>query len=233
MPSHRHPPGPATLSVTLLPPRSCFGALAEACPEHVQADCGMMDLLTFQGKHPDGRDVSTIYFASGGFGALAGYDGPATTPGPSNMAVVPTELWETLTGTTIEHKRLLPDTGGAGEARGGVGQEVVIRNDTGAPLTVFCMANRTEFPARGLQGGADGAPREHRINDKTIHPKGHYELAPGDRITLIEAGGGGFGDPAQRAPEAILADIRGRLCERGTRCSGLWMGPRALTGGHR
>jgi N-methylhydantoinase B len=58
-----------------------FGALAEAVPEQIQADCGMMDLMTFQGRHRDGHDVSTIYFASGGFGALAGLDGAETTPG--------------------------------------------------------------------------------------------------------------------------------------------------------
>ena len=86
-----------------------FGALAEAVPDSIQADCGMLDQMTFQGTHRDGHDVSTIYFASGGFGALAGMDGAETTPGPSNMAVVPVEVWETLTSTTIEPKALLPN----------------------------------------------------------------------------------------------------------------------------
>ena len=148
-----------------------FGALAEAAPDRVQADCGMMNLLTVQGRHRNGRAISTIYFAAGGFGALRGHDGAETLPGPSNMAVVPVEVWETLTGTTIEHKRLLADSGGAGAARGGLGQEVVIRNDTGHPLTVLCMANRTEFVARGLAGGSAGAPREHRINGQAVDPR--------------------------------------------------------------
>ena len=122
-----------------------FGALAEAAPERVQADCGNMNLLTVQGRHRNGRDVSTIYFAAGGFGALSGHDGRETMPGPSNMAVVPVEVWETLTSTTVESKRLLTDSGGPGQARGGLGQEVVIRNDSGNLFTVLCMANRTEF----------------------------------------------------------------------------------------
>ena len=184
-----------------------FGALAEAVPDSIQADCGMLDLMTFQGTHRDGHDVSTIYFASGGFGALAGMDGAETTPGPSNMAVVPVEVWETLTSTTIEHKALLPNSGGLGEFRGGLGQEVVIRNDSGHLMTVFCMANRTEFPPLGLMGGGPGRAREHRVNDVTVDPKGHYELAPGDRITMIEAGGGGFGDPRNRARAAIDTDL--------------------------
>ena len=70
-----------------------FGALAEAAPDRVQADCGMINLLTVQGRHRDGRAVSTIYFAAGGFGALRGHDGAETLPGPSNMAVVPVEVW--------------------------------------------------------------------------------------------------------------------------------------------
>ncbi len=184
-----------------------FGALAEAAPDRVQADCGMINLLTVQGRHHDGRAVSTIYFAAGGFGALRNHDGAETLPGPSNMAVVPVEVWETLTGTTIERKRLLPDSGGAGAARGGLGQEVVIRNDTGHPLTVLCMANRTEFVAQGLAGGRPGAPREHRINGEVVDPRGRLQLAPGDRITLLEAGGGGYGDPRERERESVRRDV--------------------------
>ena len=184
-----------------------FGALAEAAPDSIQADCGMMDLMTFQGRHRDGHDVSTIYFASGGFGALAGQDGAETTPGPSNMAVVPVEVWETLTSTTIESKNLLPDSGGAGAARGGLGQEVVIRNDSGYPMNIFCMANRTDFPPLGLMGGGAGQVREHRINGVTVDPKGHYELAPGDRIAMIQAGGAGYGEPGKRPRAAIQADL--------------------------
>ena len=184
-----------------------FAALAEAAPQEVQADCGNMDLITFHGTHPDGRPIATIYFAAGGFGALSGHDGADTTPGPSNMGVVPVEIWEGLTGTTIERKALLPDSGGPGAARGGLGQEVVIRNDTGRTMTVFSMANRTEFPARGLAGGGPGGRREHRIDGAAVDPKGAHTLARGGRLTLIEAGGGGFGDPAARDPSKLAADL--------------------------
>ena len=184
-----------------------MGALRGAAPEQVMADCGMMNLLTVQGTHRDGRAVSTIYFASGGFGALSGMDGMETLPGPSNMAVVPVEVWETLTSTTVVSKRLLADTGGAGQWRGGLGQEVVIRNDSGHPMVALCMANRTEFAPAGMQGGRSGQLRECRINDIRVDPKGRHELNPGDRITLIEAGGGGYGDPARRDPDALARDL--------------------------
>jgi len=188
-------------------PGLIFGALAEAAPDRVQADTGMMDLMTVQGRRRDGRGVSTIYFASGGFGALQGRDGADCKPGPSNMAVVPSEVWEANTNVSVVSRRMLADTGGPGAARGGVGQEVVLRNDTGQPMTIFCMANRTEFPPVGHLGGRPGARREHRINGERVHPKGAYVLAPGDRVSLVQAGGGGFGDPGARPVEAVLADV--------------------------
>ena len=184
-----------------------FGALAESVVSRVQAETGMMDLMTFQGIHPNGRPISELFFASGGFGALQSCDGLNTIPGPSNMAVVPIEVWEANTGTTIEYKCLLPDSGGPGEARGGLGQEISIRNDTGSVLTAFSMASRTQFPAIGLFGGLAGRPREHQVNGQKVHPKGRYDLMPGDRITLIEAGGGGFGSPKDRSLELIRSDV--------------------------
>jgi N-methylhydantoinase B len=184
-----------------------FGTLAEALPGRVQADCGMMNLITFQGRHRNGRPISTIYFAAGGFGALEGRDGAETTPGPSNMRVVPVEVWEALTSTTILEKRLLPDSGGPGAARGGLGQEVLFRNDTAEPITLFGMGTRSEFPARGFLGGGQGSPRRTLVNGQVVHPKGTHVLKPGDTLTMREAGGGGFGDPKTRPRAKLDADL--------------------------
>jgi N-methylhydantoinase B len=184
-----------------------YGALADAAPDRVQAGSGMMNLVTFQGTRRDGRPFSTIYFAAGGYGALDGLDGRCTLPHPSNMAVVPVEIWETLTHTSIESKKLLPNSGGAGRWRGGLGQEVILRNDTGHPVTTLGMGNRTMFPARGMFGGRDGALRVHAIDGKPVHAKGRHELAPGQRMRIVEAGGGGFGDPRLRASAAVAEDV--------------------------
>jgi N-methylhydantoinase B len=69
------------------------------------------------------------------------------------------------------------------------------------------MGNRTEFPPAGLVGGGPGQLRRHQVNGETVHPKGQYHLSPGDRITLVEAGGGGFGKPAERSRALIRHDI--------------------------
>ena len=184
-----------------------YGALAQALPDRVQAGSGMMNLITFQGTRRDERPFSTLYFAAGGYGALDGLDGWCTLPHPSNMAAVPVEVWETLTHTTIESKRLVPDSGGPGRWRGGLGQEVVLRNDTGHPIVTLGMGNRTMFPAQGLFCGGDGTLRTHAIDGQQVHAKGRNELAPGQRMRIVEAGGGGFGDPAARARAAVAEDV--------------------------
>ena len=184
-----------------------YGALAKAAPSRVQAGSGMMNLITMQGMRRDNRPFSTLYFAAGGYGALEGLDGWSTLPHPSNMAFVPVEVWETLTHTTIESKRLLPDSGGPGQWRGGLGQEVVLRNDTDNLLVTLGMGNRTMFPARGMFGGGDGTLRMHAIDGKEVHAKGRNEVAPGQRMRIVEAGGGGFGDPKQRTPAAVAEDV--------------------------
>ena len=184
-----------------------YGALAKATPGRVQADSGMMNLITMQGIRRDERAFSTLYFAAGGYGALEGLDGWSTLPHPSNMAFVPVEVWETLTHTTIESKRLLPDSGGSGKWRGGLGQEVVLRNDTGHLLVTLGMGNRTMFPARGVFGGGDGSLRMHAIDDLPVHAKGRNEVAPGQRMRIVEAGGGGYGDPKQRSRGAVAEDV--------------------------
>jgi len=184
-----------------------YGALAQALPDRVQAGSGMMNLITFQGTRRDGRPFSTLYFAAGGYGALEGLDGWCTLPHPSNMAAVPVEVWEALTHTTIESKQLVPDSGGPGRWRGGLGQEVVLRNDTGHPIVTLGMGNRTMFPARGVFSGGDGTLRTHAIDGQPVHAKGRHELAPGQRMNITEAGGGGFGDPKARARAAITEDV--------------------------
>lgn len=184
-----------------------FGALAEVLPDQVQADSGMLNLINIFGRTRDGRAVASIFFASGGFGALHGQDGASTLPSPSNMTGSSIEVWENLTGMFVESKALLADSGGAGEFRGGLGQRIDFVNDSGADLVISCLAGRTEFAPQGLRGGRPGSLRQVLINGRTVHPKGRYVLAPGDRLTTLEAGGGGMGDPMRRDRAALRHDL--------------------------
>ena len=185
-----------------------FGTLANAGPEQLQADSGMLNVFNVQGRHKDGRPVTALYFSSGGFGALDGHDGWPNTALPANVAIVPAEVWENITGMEVLRKRLRPDTGGPGKARGGLGGETVLRNSTGYPMTVFGMECRTVFPPVGLQGGYPGKFRETRINGASVIYRSSYQLEPDDVIELMECGGGGYGDPYQRDPYKVLDDVR-------------------------
>lgn len=193
-----------------------FGALAGALPDRVQADSGMLNLISMTGRTRDGRPVSSIFFASGGYGALQGLDGASTTPSPSNMMGTPVEVWENLTGMFIASKALLPDSGGAGQFRGGLGQRIEFVNDSGGEVVISCLAGRTRFAPQGLAGGAPGALRSVLINGVPVSAKGRYILAPGDRLTTLEAGGGGIGDPRLRDPQALQQDLaQGFVTEEG------------------
>lgn len=184
-----------------------MGAMVAPLPERAHAQSGGGNMLNVRGEYR-GRKHSQVFFCAGGYGALENFDGHSTTPAPSNPSGMPVEVWETQTGMFVESKALLADSGGAGQARGGLGQRVDMRNDSGFPVTVSCFSGRTDFPAEGFCGGAAGKLRRYWINGQQVPSKKAYQLAPGDTLTTEEAGGGGFGPPGQRSVENLLKDLR-------------------------
>ena len=185
-----------------------MGALGPAVPDRVQAESGMASLFIVQtGDGAGGEANSVQYFLAGGVGAMGGLDGQSTTPSPTNNAVVATEVWESETGMTVNCRRLLTDSGGPGAFRGGLGQVADMTNTSGAPVTVFMFGMRTDFAAQGLHGGRPGTRRRFEVNGETVPGKGRLVLAPGDRLTVFEAGGGGYGNPRDRDPARVRADV--------------------------
>jgi N-methylhydantoinase B len=184
-----------------------FGALEEAAPDRIQAETGMAVTVLVSGWKKAGHRMHDQYFATGGLGAMDQLDGHQTTPAPTNCASVATEVWEDEANLTVLHRRILPDSGGAGEFRGGAGQEIAMRNDTGRPVKLSLFGLRTEFPARGCHGGLSGARRVFAIDGQTVSAIGEQTLPPGGVLTIREAGGGGFGDPRARPPQRVLEDV--------------------------
>jgi N-methylhydantoinase B len=127
------------------------------------------------------------------------------------MIGIPIEIWEENTGLTFLRKEILPDSGGAGEHQGGAGQRVELCNDTGRSVDATFFGSRTTLPARGFNGGRDGAVRTLGVNGRPVAPKARLELAPGGVVSLSEAGGGGFGAPDKRPLAAIRADLEAGL----------------------
>lgn len=188
-----------------------FGALAKAIPDKVMAPSGTYPLWVpvFAGDGDDGRPYVFHFNAQGGTGARRDRDGVSTLVFPPNVASTAIELMEIEAPLLCEQKALVPDSGGPGQHRGGLGQEIVIRNLARAPAVTSIIGGRFREGAPGLHGGQPGAPAEVRVNDgpplggNAVVRLGHEESA---RIRL--PGGGGFGPPLARDPALVLEDVR-------------------------
>ena len=187
-----------------------FGALAQAIPGKVMAPSGTYPLwlANLAGQSDDGAPFVMHFNAQGGTGARRDRDGVSTLVFPPNVASTPVELLEVEAPLLCERKALVPDSGGPGRHRGGLGQEIVIRNVARAPVVASVIGGRFHEGAPGLAGGACGGTGVIAVNDgAALGKSSQVLLAPGDRIRMRFPGGGGFGDPRQRAPEAVLADV--------------------------
>lgn len=190
--------------------QAVFGALSGAIPDRVLAD-GSAGLWNTQleGRDREGRVFSYIFFSAGGMGASPASDGLSATAFPSGIKGVPAEAIEAVSPVLMLKRELRPDSGGAGRFRGGLGQEMALRMDTDSAVLHSCMYDRTRSPARGFLGGGNGAVGEVILSDGSRpHPKGKYELQPGQTVTLRLPGGGGYFSPWARDPDRVLNDVR-------------------------
>lgn len=187
-----------------------LAALSQVIPEQVIANgsAGLWNTM-LNGKLADGTPFAYIYFSAGGMGAGHNRDGLSATAFPSGIMGVPVEAIETAAPVLVHRRQLRQDSGGAGEFRGGLGQEMALEVITGLPATHSCMYDRTTYPAEGLNGGKPGAVGEVILSDGTRpHPKSHYTLQPGQHVVLKLPGGGGFNAPTLRRPQRVLEDVR-------------------------
>ena len=185
-------------------------ALAQVVPDQVIANgsAGLWNTM-MDGMDADGNEFAYIFFSAGGMGAAHDRDGLSATAFPSGIMGVPVEAIETAAPLLMHRRELRRDSGGAGRFRGGLGQVMELEIITGAPANHSCMYDRTGNPAQGMLGGAPGASGEVRLSDGSQpHPKSHYVLQPGQRVTLRLPGGGGFGAPWERDPQRVLEDLR-------------------------
>lgn len=199
-------------------PDLVFGCLAQIVPERVPAEgASCMWNISLRGFQPEGaakgQSFALSVTTSGGMGARYTRDGLGATAFPSGVRTTPIEIAEAQAPVIFWRKELRADSGGGGRSRGGQGQRIELGGTASAKLRLNAAFDRIKHPARGRFGGGPGAPGYLGIAGQGAVPgKGLVEIGPEDRLVIETPGGGGIGDPLERAPALIARDIlQGRV----------------------
>ena len=210
-----------------------MGALAQAVPERAAAADGASGCnFLFGGVHPEtGEFYANYHFENVGWGAAADHDGNDAQCAPLAISRnVPVEVFETRYPILVRSLRLLPDSGGAGAFRGGLGTERIL--EVRAPeMTVSALIDRMKIPPWGLQGGGAGGTTsisirragesEFQFFTDAFHTTSaskfsNITVRRGDLIRIVSSGGGGYGDPSLRPKAKVLDDVLDRYVSTDT-----------------
>jgi N-methylhydantoinase B len=179
-----------------------------ACHSHLSS-------YAVSGTLADGEDDHFVFFDlnGGGWGGTPVGDGLDATKGlMSNSRDCPIESLEIEYPLRMERYELLTDSAGAGKQRGGVGFYRVLRFLHGDGY----FTNRSDgqkFAPEGVLGGNQGTKARHKLirADGTVIDMSskvtNMDIHSGDLIHFETVGGGGYGNPADRAPEKVLDDV--------------------------
>lgn len=170
-------------------------------------------LLAAGGVHA-GRSFVLNEMVVGTWGARAGKDGIEGISNPAaNLSNQPIEMIETDMPIEVVRYGLVPDTGGAGEFRGGLAFVREFKFLAEARFTL--RGDRRDHPPYGIEGGAAGAPSAHLFvradgtqTELPTMPMESFTARPGDVFRLTGAGGGGYGEALKRAASRVLEDIQ-------------------------
>lgn len=209
------PPMPTfTLWTGLIGGEVILKALAQGMPDLVPA-CSGGDVCSMMGLGVNPRNGEHWLEATNeavGFGAHAGGDGEdgimhLSEPGCRNN---PVEVLETKSPMFIESYGYRQDSGGAGKHRGGVGVGRVYRFE--APSKGICLVYKTRTKPWSMDGGAVGDNNHVILNpgtpEEVVQGGSYNHLDTGDILVNNTGGGGGWGDPFARDPQAVQRDVR-------------------------
>jgi N-methylhydantoinase B len=193
-----------------------FGALAPALPDAViGATNGANSAWVFSGVDPRTRQYY-VYLETigGGSGARATKDGlDGVQVHITNTSNLPVECLEMEYPLLVEDYSLVPDSGGPGRWRGGLGLRRTIRVRAGE-ATFLGTLDRARLAPWGLFGGGDGGKASLVLNagtdrERVLNPKiAGLRLLEGDAITIVTPGAGGYGPPVERPRDLVARDVR-------------------------
>ncbi len=198
-------------------PDAAFGCFAAAMPDKVPAEGtgASWSLRLGAGRGLGGRGEAgqraymSQNFQSGGMGGHPLHDGLSATAFPSGVKTIAIEITENLTPLVFWKRELRKDSGGAGKYRGGLGQVVEVGTRDNSPFAIFAQFQRVDFPAKGRNGGQDGAAGKVYLKSGTPLGRNGMQVIPAGETLVVEMpGGGGFGNPNDRDRAAIEKDLR-------------------------
>ncbi len=210
-------PHPVMLLIDLM-----IKALAPQVPDLVAAGLpGDSWNIFLMGKTSGGKPFMSGEALDGGWGASNGYDGASAVihSAAGDFRNMPVETLENRVPVLIRRLELGCDSGGAGKYRGGLNvvKEYYMLEDTGVTLHF----DRAKTPQWGLFGGKDGAPPKVTVygsqwpDGKVIRKVEQLPMKKGDYFVAETGGGGGYGNPAERASEAVAEDVlNGRVSQK-------------------
>ena len=209
-------PAPVAMRHTLgqMTPDLVYGCLTQALPDVVPAE-GASCMYDLPLRHvPEAVDKGGRQFAvelvfNGGTGARPRLDGLSATAFPSGVWGSQIETTEAAAPVLFHSRELRVDSGGAGQHRGGLGQHIEVSSAINEDIMLFLSVERVGNPAKGRHGGLDGAKGRIRIgkDGADLPSKGEFRIPAGETLIFETPGGGGFGPPSRRTPEAQQSDL--------------------------
>ncbi|ACL62591.1 hydantoinase B/oxoprolinase family protein [Methylobacterium nodulans] len=199
-----------------------IGAFCRAVPERLPASPGSaVSIMNVKTTTKGGRTVMASIGPVGG-GAGGGPFADGSEGCGANMSFLkntPVEINEAEVPITIRRYGLVPDTGGPGLYRGGTALEMEFQLHAPQSMVTARNRDRSVFSAWGLAGGRAGTVSRFARNpgSETCTELGSQDVVvcePGDVILIQGPGAGGYGDPLERPPEAVLSDVRRGLVSR-------------------
>ena len=214
-----------------------MGAFAKALPGRVPAASqGTMNNVSIGGFRRDGSPWTFYETIAGGNGGRPGSDGvDGVHVNMTNTMNTPIEALEAYLPLRFEAYSFRPGSGGPGRWRGGCGVERTwTLLSEGATLSL--LGERHKIPPWGLQGGGPGALGEYILlkrdgSRRRLPSKCTVPIEKGDTLVIRTPGGGGYGDPLERPPALVQADVADGLVgvESAERDYGVVIDPDSLT----
>jgi N-methylhydantoinase B len=188
-------------------------ALASSCPDRVMAGWGRRFRIAVQGEHPrTGRGfIWHMFHARPGGGASANGDGWSSIGewhSVGGLKFGSVEVAEARFPLHFRRHEFLPDSGGDGQFRGGLGVALDLVFETEKPALGNTAGEGTRHGSCGMLGGEDSAPHRYRLLSAGREPRElrtkevGIEIGPGDCLEVRSAGGGGWGAPSRRSQGA-------------------------------